>query len=278
MIHFFDVFDKHPKIFILYETAFIRYNIGIQMKGATPVMNNFSVNSGFLYGVTAVVIVYVLAQSLFFLARAAKRANELGIGAATIRKTIVSSGLFSIAPAVAILLGVITLSKFMGLPLPWLRLSILGALTYELPAATSTATAMNLSLSETITDPKAFAAIAWVMTLGIIPGIFVVLFGLKKMQKGIVSIKAKDPKWGELFMASMFLGMISAFVGMLFSDVRMGLPGFIPIAVALVSALIMAVEGLLIKLCKWSWLEQYALPISMLGAMAASIPITALMG
>ena len=278
MIPSFDKFDKHPKIFILYEILSIRYNKNIQMKGATPVMNNFSVNSGFLYGVTAVVIVYVLAQSLFFLARAAKRANELGIGAATIRKTIVSSGLFSIAPAVAILLGVITLSKFMGLPLPWLRLSILGALTYELPAATSTATAMNLSLSETITDPKAFAAIAWVMTLGIIPGIFVVLFGLKKMQKGIVSIKAKDPKWGELFMASMFLGMISAFVGMLFSDVRMGLPGFIPIAVALVSALIMAVEGLLIKLCKWNWLEQYALPLSMLGAMAASIPLTALMG
>ena len=278
MIHSFGKFDKHPKIFILYEILSIRYNKSIQMKGATPVMNNFSVNSGFLYGVTAVVIVYVLAQSLFFLARAAKRANELGISASAIRKTIVSSGLFSIAPAVAILLGVITLSKFMGLPLPWLRLSILGALTYELPAATSTATAMNLSLSETITDPKAFAAIAWVMTLGIIPGIFVVLFGLKKMQKGIVSIKAKDPKWGELFMASMFLGMISAFVGMLFSDVRMGLPGFIPIAVALVSALIMAVEGLLIKLCKWSWLEQYALPISLLGAMAASIPITALMG
>lgn len=241
-------------------------------------MKAFSVNSGFLYGVTAVVIVYVLAQSVFFLVRAARRAKELGISRTTVQKTVVSSGLFSIAPAVAILLGVITLSKFMGLPLPWLRLSILGALTYELPAATSTATAMNLSLSETIADPKAFSAIAWVMTLGIIPGIFVVLFGLKKIQSGIVSLQSKDSKWGELFMSGMFLGMISAFVGMLFADVRLGLPGFIPIVVALISAVIMAVEGILIKVCKLSWLEQYALPISMLGAMAASIPVTALMG
>ena len=241
-------------------------------------MKAFNVNSGFLYGVTAVVILYVLAQSLFFLIRAAKRAGELGISKATVRKTVVSSGLFSVAPAVAILLGVITLSKFLGLPLPWLRLSILGALTYELPAATTTATAMNLSLSETITDPRAYAAIAWVMTLGIIPGIFVVLFGLKKIQSGIVSIKSKDPKWGELFMSSMFLGMISAFVGTLFADVRLGVPGFIPIVVALISALIMAVEGILIKVCKIGWLEQYALPLSMLGAMAASIPVTALMG
>lgn len=241
-------------------------------------MQTFNVNSPFLYGVTAVVIIYVLAQSLFFLVRAAHRAKELGIQTKTIQKTILSTALFTIAPAAAILLGVITLSKFMGLPLPWLRLSILGALTYELPAASSTATAMNLSLSTAITDPKAYTAIVWVMTLGIIPGIFVVLFGLKKMQSGIVSLKSKDPKWGEIFMSSMFLGMISAFVGMLFSDVRMGLPGFIPIAVALVSALLMAVEGILIKVCKWSWLEQYALPISMLGAMAASIPLTALMG
>ena len=241
-------------------------------------MKECSVNSGFLYGVTAVVIIYVLAQSVFFLVRAAKRAKELGIASSTIKKTILSTSLFTLAPAVAILLGVITLSKFLGLPLPWLRLSILGALTYELPAASTTATAMNLSLSQQITDPSAYAAIAWVMTLGIIPGIFVVLFGLKKMQSGIVSIKSKDPKWGELFMSSMFLGMISAFVGTLFSDVRAGVPGFIPIVVALISAVIMAVCGLLIKKCKMGWLEQYALPLSMLGAMAASIPVTALMG
>ena len=241
-------------------------------------MTSFHVNSPFLYGVTGVVILYVLAQSLFFLVRAVRRAKELGMQTQVVRKTIFSTALFTIAPAAAILLGVITLSKFLGLPLPWLRLSILGALTYELPAASSTATAMNLSLSTAITDPKAYAAIAWVMTLGIIPGIFVVLFGLKKMQSGIVSLQAKDPKWGEILMTSMFLGMISAFVGMLFCDVRLGLPGFIPIVVALISAVIMVVEGLLIKVCKWRWLEQYALPISMLGAMAASIPVTALMG
>ena len=36
--------------------------------------------------------------------------------------------------------------------------------------------------------------------------------------------------------------------------------------------------GILIKKCNVRWLEQYALPISMLGAMAASIPVTMLMG
>ena len=240
-------------------------------------MSTFQVNSPFLYAVTAVVILFVLAQSVFFLVRAARRAKQLGISGAVVRKTIASTAVFTIAPAVAILLGVITLSKFLGLPLPWLRLSVLGALTYELPAATTTATAINLSLSQPIADPKAYTAIAWVMTLGIIPGIFIVLFGLRKIQSGIGSIKTKDAAWGEIFLSSMFLGMISAFVGMLFADVRQGLSGYIPIVVALISAAIMGVCGLLLKKLKWTWLEQYALPIYMLGAMALSIPVTWLM-
>ena len=70
-------------------------------------MKEFSVNSGFLYAVTAIVIVYVLAQSAFFLVRAVRRAKQLGIAGGIIRKTIASSALFSVAPAVAILLGVI---------------------------------------------------------------------------------------------------------------------------------------------------------------------------
>ena len=241
-------------------------------------MSTFQVNSPFLYAVTAAVILFVLAQSVFFLVRAARRAKQLGISGAVVRKTIASTAVFTIAPAVAILLGVIMLSKFLGLPLPWLRLSVLGALTYELPAATTTATAMNLPLSQPIADPRAYTAIAWVMTLGIIPGIFIVLFGLKKIQSGIGSIKTKDAAWGEIFLSSMFLGMISAFVGMLFADVREGLSGYIPIVVALISAAIMGVCGLLLKKLKWTWLEQYALPISMLGAMALSIPVTWLMG
>ena len=237
----------------------------------------FSVNDPFIYLVSAAVILVVVAQSVFFLWKSVQRAKKVGIPMATVRKTILSSSLFTIAPAVSILIGIITLSKFLGLPFPWLRLSILGAVTYELPAATIAAGAMGTSVTETITDPKVFATIAWTMTLGIIAGILLVLFGLKKIHKGMNSIGGKDTRWRDIVMDALFLGMISAFVGMLFADIRKGLPGFIPLAVALVSALLMAVCGILMKKCKMGWLEQYALPISMLGAMALSIPITALM-
>lgn len=237
----------------------------------------FSVNDSFLYVLSGIIVLFVVAQSAFFLIKAVRRARQLSISGATIRKTVLSSALFSIAPAVSILVGVITLSKFIGLPFPWLRLSVLGAVTYELPAATIAANTMGASVKETITNPQVFSTIAWTMTLGIISGIVLVLFGLKKIQRGMHSITGKDKRWGEIVMDSLFLGMVSAFVGMLFADIRSGLPGLIPIAVAVASALLMAVCGVLIKVCKWSWLEQYALPLCMLCAMALSIPITALM-
>ena len=235
---------------------------------------NFSPNSTLLFVVAGSVILFVLAQSFFFLIRAYRRAKELGMDMKQVRKTIWSSALFTIAPAVSILLGVITLSKFLGLPLPWIRMSVIGAITYELPAATSTAKALGISLSETITDPKIYSAIAWVMTLGILPSIILVPLLLKKIQKGLLKMKNKDAKWGDLFSTSLFLGMIAAFSGMVFADVRTGLKGWIPVFVLICSAVVMGICGLLIKKCKMKWLENYALPISMLVAMIFAMVIT----
>lgn len=236
----------------------------------------FSPNSTLLFIVAGCVILFVIAQSLFFLIRAYRRAKVIGMDMGQIKKTIISSAIFTIAPAVSILLGVITLSKFLGLPLPWIRMSVIGAITYELPAATSTATALGVSLSETVTDPEVYSAIAWVMTLGILPSIILVPLLLKKIQKGLLNMKNKDAKWGDLFSTSLFMGMIAAFSGMVFADVRNGLEGWIPVFVLACSAVIMLICGLLIKKCKWQWLENYALPISMLCAMVFSMIITPL--
>ena len=236
----------------------------------------FHVNSLFLYALAIGVVLFVLAQSAFFLVRAYRRGKELGMETGKLKKTIVSTAVFTIAPAVSILIGVVTLSKFLGIPLPWIRMSVIGAITYELPAATSTANALGISLSETISDPRTYSAIAWVMTLGILPSIILPPILMKKIQGGMVKIKTKDGRWGDLFLTSMFLGMISAFLGMVFADVRRGIAGWIPIFVLLVSAAIMGVCGLLIKKCNMKWLGTYALAVSMVGAMIFAVLITPL--
>ncbi len=234
----------------------------------------FDPNGPLMYGMTAVVIAFVIAMSIRFIVMAWKRAKKIGMDPKMLRRVAVSSAIFTIAPAVSILLGVIALSRALGFPLPWLRLSVIGALTYETPAAASAASAMGTDLSNLITDPVTFAAIAWVMTLGIIPGPVLVPTIGKKIENGVMRIRQKDEKWGSLFMTALFLGMISAFLGMIFATVSEGLRGWIPCFVMIASALIMCVCAVFVKLLHWKWMEDYALPISMLGGMALSIPIT----
>ena len=82
------------------------------------------------------VVAFVIAQALFFLIRAAKKAKELGISKETVKNTIVSSALFTVAPAIGIVATVLTLSAALGYVLPWIRLTVIGNISYEVTAAT----------------------------------------------------------------------------------------------------------------------------------------------
>ena len=235
----------------------------------------FSVNHPILFVIVGIIVAAVLAQSVFFLVRAVSRAKELGIEKSTIKKTVSSSAVFTIAPAVAVLVGVVALSKSLGVALPWLRLSVIGSITYETVAAGNALEALGQSAGQTITDPAVYVTVLWVMTLGIAIGLLLVPFITKKIQSGMNKIGMKDKKWGEIFNNAMFLGMISAFLGYVFCDVTYvsegQLQGLTPVCVMGVSAVVMAVLGLVSIKCKVRWLNDYALPISLICGMASAI-------
>lgn len=236
----------------------------------------FSLNSPILFAIVGAILLLVLAQSVFFLVRAWKAGKEMGIATSKLRKTVISSAIFTIAPAISILMGVLVLSKKLGLALPWLRLSVIGALTYELTAAENAAKAAGTSLSDSATavSGEQFLNISIVMTIGIIVGLILVPVLCKKIQGGMINLRNKDKKWGEIVTAALFMGMISAFMGLIFCNINTGLSGWIPVFIMIVSAVCMALFGLLIKVTKWNWINDYALPICMLIGMASAIPIT----
>ncbi len=268
----------------------------------------FSTNHPILFVLAGIIIAAVLAQSVFFLIKAWRRGVELGMDKKKLRKIATTATVFTIAPAVAIVISVLALSKKLGLALPWLRLSVVGSLSYEAIAAENTSNAMGLSAS---VSPNAsqFVTIALVMTLSILVGIWLVPVIAKKLQNGMVNLEKRDKKWADIFSSSMFIGMIAAFVGFVFCDVSRlwsgnadGLvevvkkvtengekvektfyytttSGLVPMCVMGVSALVMVVLGLLSKkIKKAAWLADYALPISLLLGMASAIPFVALLG
>ena len=234
----------------------------------------FSINHPFLYICAGIAIVAVLLQSIVFLIKAWKHALELGFDKEKLKKMAISSAVFTIAPAIGIGIGIITLSGTLGLPLPWLRLSVVGALTYELTAADAAAGSMGISLGSALTAQQ-FTTIAWTMTVGIITGLVLLPVFCKKTTQSVSDVGKKDKVWGEHFTNAIFFGLIATFVGKEFAGVTTEPKAQVAALVLLVSALVMCVCGVLKKKLKWDWLNDYALPLCMIIAMAAAIPITA---
>ncbi|MBQ3093589.1 MAG: DUF5058 family protein [Clostridia bacterium] len=238
----------------------------------------FHVNHPVLFVMVGIVIAAVLGQSVYFLVRAVRRAKERGMDTAVIKRTITSSAVFTVAPAISILVGVLTLSKSLGTALPWLRLSVIGSLSYETIAATNALNALGLSAGEQITDASAYVTVLWVMTLSIMVGLVAVPLVTKKIQGGLKKIENRDKAWSDVLTNAMFLGMISAFLGYVFCDVSKvasgDLTGLIPVCVMGVSAVVMALCGLLAMKCRMRWMNDYALPISLVVGMALAIPVT----
>ena len=131
-------------------------------------------NVWWVYLIVGIIFLYVLAQSTAFLLKARKRALELNFTKEQIRKTITSSMIFSIAPSMAILFGLVILTKVFGPMVAGLRLGTLGALTYELPAATNVIKGVfGLDIGSLAITPEMIVTALWVMTLGCIPPLLI---------------------------------------------------------------------------------------------------------
>ena len=245
----------------------------------------FQINHPILYILAGLIIAVVLGQSVYFLAKALKRSKELGMDQTKIKKTIRTAAVFTVAPAVSIVISVITLSKTLGIPLPWLRLSVVGSLSYEAIAASNALSAMGLELGKVDSlTAQQFVNISLVMTISILVGIWLVPVIGKKLLGGMSKLESRDKKWADIFQNAMFIGMIAAFLGYVFCDIsRLWTPGdysatsgLVPVCVMGVGALVMVILGLAMR--KWKWLGDYALPISLVAGMASAIPITAWLG
>ncbi len=267
----------------------------------------FSVNHPILFVLVGIIIAAVVAQSVYFLVKSVRRASAIGMDKSVVKKTIITAAIFTIAPAVAIVITVIALSQSLGIALPWLRLSVVGSLSYEAIAAANAASGMDTTLAELAGNITAsqYVTIAIVMTLSILVGIWLVPVIAKKYQNGLVSFEQKDKKWSDILQNSLFIGMISAFVGFVFCDVSRlwtstdgvfsvtstdsmtgeeiitnytSTSGLVPVFVMIISAGCMCLCGLLINKLKWKWVNDYALPICMIIGMAMAIPLTSWLG
>lgn len=231
--------------------------------------------SWWVYLTMGIIFLYVLIQSIIALIKARKRAFALGFTKEQVNQTITSSMVFSLAPSLAILISLVALSKVFGSMIAGMRLATLGAVTYELPAAINVISGVFGRQIGDVLTPEMVITAVWVMTLGCLPPLIIIPFFFKKMSSKMVDMREKDQKWNQILMDALFLGMISAFSGYVLApkEVEGETPyiSILGILVFVTSAALIVVLGYLVKKYKWEWLKNYALPVSMVIAMALAI-------
>ncbi len=238
-----------------------------------------------MYLICGGIIAFVALLCVVFMVRAYRAGKAIGMDTAKMKRVIVSSATFSVLPSIGILLGVIALSGSLGIPWPWLRLSVIGALHYETQVAQAAAEQVGMDkLSSEQMTASGFATIALLMSVCIMWGMILsVLFNRKYTGKFNKNIKKGGDTsalgFGDMAMTAMFIGLVSAYIGsyigsFVSSDGLFTLRGdWTPLIVVAVSGITMALFIFLSKKPKFAFVENFSIAVSMLFGMAAAVLI-----
>lgn len=233
--------------------------------------------SPLMLGLAVLVVGFVVIESLFFLVKAWKRGKAIGISTETLKNTVFTSALFSVAPAISILVTVFTLSSALGVVLPWIRLSVVGNLLYESSAAKTTLEVLGMDLASPVEDKAAFGAVAWVMTLGICLGLILVTILGKFILKKVTKVTTKNSGASGLIdaiSASAFIGIVAAFVAQALagkSSDGSSDAGFMSVTCLVLAVVISLVFEIVCNKLGWKKLEVFATPIGIFGSLAIAI-------
>ena len=263
--------------------------------------NGFNPDSWVMYLMYALIVVFISAEAIFYLVKSVKKAKQIGMDMTKIKKVIKTSASFSVLPAIGIGIGVVTLIGSLGITVPAIRLSVIGALQYETQMADGAAKAITGStdgltlLIQRGVTAQDYATIVTLMTVAIIAGPVLVVLFYKKLQPKLAKLGAMkvggavDPdtatknlesdakkanpngiNLGDLAFQVSFIGMIIGYIAMSIGAIA-AMPGRITsyynfIAV-IVAALFMVLSDFLVKKLNWKWLDDFSVAFLLLFAM-----------
>lgn len=169
-------------------------------------------NSPVMFIVCGIVIIYVLAQSLFFMHRAWKRGKDIGLDTKVMKSTVSGSALFSIVPSIPILIILVMLMSVLGNYFPWLRLSVIGSSSYENVAANIAARSFGLlSYTDEGYNTSIFISTMWAMSICILYEPLLIMLGQKSLDKGMATLKVRKPILYGLLIDGIFIAMMGWF-------------------------------------------------------------------
>lgn len=228
-------------------------------------------NSPLMFILCAVVVAYVVIQSVLFMRKAWRRGLEIGLTPAKMKKAVAGSALFSIVPSIPILIILVMLMSVLGQYFPWLRLSVIGSSSYENVAATVAARAFGLVA---YTDPgynsSIFVSTMWAMTICIMYSPILIVFGFKWLDRGLGKIRDTRPVFFALLINGIFIAMMGWFCAPFLTGWLEAPDKILSLVALLVAAACALIFIFLAKKTKKSILMDMAFPGGMLLGMAGA--------
>jgi hypothetical protein len=139
-------------------------------------------NSPWMWLASVPVVLVVLLQAGLFLRRAWQAGGDVGLSDDQLRSGLRTGFISAIGPAVAVLAGMLALIATVGGPIAWMRLSVIGSVAFELPAAELGLSQFGYGLGDEGITEQAYATAVWSMILGGMGWLLVSAFGTPYME------------------------------------------------------------------------------------------------
>ncbi len=136
-------------------------------------------------GVIAVVFFQVIKMTRISI----RAGHAIGLSKKDMLKAFRSGFSVTIVPSIAVLMGLILLIPRFGLPYPWMRLSVIGSVGFELIAAGIAAAEMGLEGISSEFTVDVFTVAVWTMSLGSSIGLLIFAFIIPHIDKLKSNIK-----------------------------------------------------------------------------------------
>ncbi len=229
-------------------------------------------NGSLLFVLVGAGIAYVLVQCVLFLRMSLKRARELGMDPKVVSNTIKSSAVFTLAPSIAVALGLAAMAASLGIAWPWFRLSVIGSVSYELMAANMASSALGFAklADASKAGPEPLGAIMYAMTGGLAGAIILDILFIKKVDSLAVKMKAKAGSFGIVAIGVLYYAVLAVFVAPFFGQ------GVVAVATFFTSIALTLFQAFLARKYKIAWLGNFILSFSLILGMCSAVLWTAL--
>ena len=225
-------------------------------------------NSPAIWIACAIPVLLIAVQAIIFVRRSLTTAKRMGITDHQINSAVRSSAIASFGPSVVVAIGALGLVLAMGGPISWLRLSFIGAVQYELTAATFGAQAAGATFDSM--TPVAFANGVWTMTICSVGWLLMTVLFAKKFDKMTHIVAGNSTK----VLSAVSVGAMLGCFGNLCAGRLVALDAG---TVAVITGfIVMCLMVSISKKYKKQWISDWSLTIAMVSGMLVTIPITML--